>query len=71
MYAIVIIVCLLSIGGKCIPLAEEPPKYYETNEECHEQMLISATKAIEQLKDTEEQGQLQGLCVYVPEVKPA
>ena len=69
MYAILIVVCLLSSAGQCVSLIEDPPTYYETSEECQEKMIIQSDILIKQLEGDKEQGQLSGKCVYVPGIK--
>lgn len=71
MYAIIIVVCLLSLNGECIPYVEDPPKYYETTEECQKQMVTHANDLIKALEEAKEQGQMTGKCVYISSIRPA
>lgn len=69
MYAIILVVCLLSTAGQCVSLVEDPEKYYETSEECQEKMIDLADVVVKHLEEAKEQGQLSGKCVHVPGIK--
>ena len=69
MYAIILVICLLSVSGQCQSFVEDPEKYYETTEECQEKMIELSAVVIKYLEDSKEQGQLSGKCVHVPGIK--
>jgi len=71
MYAIILVVCLVSLEGKCISYTEAPPRYYETLAQCQNQMVVSASVLLKALEENKEQGQMTGTCVYIAGVKPA
>jgi len=71
MYALILVVCLISLNGKCIPYTEDPPKYYETISQCEKQLVIRANDLIKALEESKEQGQMTGKCIYISDVRPA
>ena len=67
MYAFIIIVCLLAAPDKCISLVEDPPLYYETNEECEKNMVSKSLNLREQVSKNKET-ELIGKCVHFPKI---
>lgn len=71
MYAIILVVCLASLENRCVAYTEDPPRYYETLEQCQNQMAIRAQEALVVLEARKQQGHMTGKCIYVDNVKPA
>ena len=70
MYAIILVVCLVSLEGKCMPFTEDPPQYYETAAQCEKQMVVRAAAVLKALEEAKEQGRMTGKCVYVSGINP-
>jgi hypothetical protein len=68
MYAFIIVVCLIAAQDQCISFVEEPPLYYETNEEC-EKNMVDKTVNLRELVSKNKETKLIGQCMHFPNIR--
>lgn len=69
MYFFIILVCLQSNEGQCVPLVEDPPTHYESIEKCESNMMSIGTLIAKDLKEDKEVGKVTGQCFLDESVK--
>jgi len=70
MYFFVLLVCLQG-EPQCVPLLQDPPVFYESEQECKLHMMNSGQLIAKDLSDDGQVGRISGECFKDETVKPA